>query len=106
MKRFTVPPTASRLVGLITIEALSAEPQAQAGHEDATLQQLFIHLAAGTPWTGSPLEASSDLTACRFESQTVSRWGGATRISADLDHLTAQLQLALTQTRGKIAGGC
>jgi hypothetical protein len=104
-----VRPPASRLVGLITIETLGVEPRAEGAspteRADATLQQVLIHLSGGTFRATATSEASSDLTAQRFPCATASRSGNTTRLSANLDNLRAELQLALADALGRIAGG-
>jgi hypothetical protein len=104
----SVVPAASRLVGLITIEAIGVESPpngaTSSDREDATLQQILIHLSGGAPRATSKSEAPTEPMARRLPCAIGSRWRDTTRVSANLDHLRAELQLALTDALGRIAG--
>jgi hypothetical protein len=107
--RFMVRPSFGHLVGLVTIETLAAESPtdatASADREDATLQQFLVHLSGGASLASATSIAAVEMSACRFARLGGSRWKGTTRLSANLDNLRAELQLALTDALGRIAGG-
>jgi hypothetical protein len=100
----------SRLVGLITIEALPVEPARRSTSSedyDATLAQFLAHLA------GLPAEASSDerQIARSPAGQSVARLGDSrprnirvqhSRVAADLRTLKAELQRALGLVRRRV----
>jgi hypothetical protein len=102
------------LVGLIAIEPLAADPLGNDIPGDATLGQFLIHLAMDAredrEITHHREAATHELRLARHESRfggwPTTCWDGPLRLSANLDHLTAELGLALTRIRREIAASC
>ena len=86
------------VVGMIAIESTS-DPGPDRGalvECDATLDEFLIHLASDRVGVREAVETSGRLTAS-------DRFGGPARLSARLENLAAELELAVAQVRRKIA---
>ena len=68
--------------------------------EDATLQQILLSLT-----TGGEALPERELPSSRFQSPAASRWQSPSRLEANLDYLSSQLQLALASLLDEISAG-
>ena len=101
------------LVGLIVIEPLAADRRLDIACE-ATLGQFLSRLAIDVDLNCERAHSAEtdahELRLFRHESRfggwPTTCWDGTSRLSANLDHLTTELELALTRIRSTLAAAC